>query len=622
MQHPQPSLRPPQPARDDSVSTSTSPGAGLIPRTTNRSSQLQAPGRLFKPLDRRAPSVPSPSSEVASTKEVPGWIPKSEMRYVVPGVVGDYDSLLLTHPDEVNSWPERFGYNYTEIAWILQFFEQVSQLRGQQYIRTILQKRTDQALEQGHHDGLDELEPLRLFREQRGVPPKGFVLQIPAEGARPKFNDDLSLGHDGMQSLKHGKRQGDQILGFAKSHDPVPVSTTLSELVEDYPNHLQWEFLDAFFQQGVTGIQFVRAVEGKPVKKILDDAGFWAKGGTTPRNHESFVRKNMRLRRDELIAKYGVEAAHAYLDSPIQLRELGDGIQLGNNTELYSDIRKYVAGKTQQMKKQATKEAEAEEEGQRQAAGHGMQANPQTQLSAITSPLKAGSRREPMERSETFKGKGKAIEGPTGQSEAPEHEGAKVFDRRLSKESSDARFADHSEEIAMPSVQVPLIPSGAFPLGKVAGHDFWTSIEEHDTHVRTIAATMEKTLELARHIIDHDETTAYLVGDDKGLKIAELLRFVSNKVQGKRYADFRPIAIVGDGPPLSPLTLCREVELEVKVLLSRGVVGHHNLNQHNVVGVQQVRQEATRRHMQLHRAQARILAGAVEATIRGERNQI
>ena len=621
MQHPQPSLASTQLAHDDSVSTSTPPGAAHLPRTANKSSQLQAPGRLFKQLEPRAQWVPSPSSEGGSTKEVPDWLPESQTRHVVPGVVADYDSLLLTHPDEVSSWPEKFRYDNREIAWILQFFEQVGQLKGQQYIRTILQTRTDQALEQRHYDELDELDPLRLFREQRGVPPKGFVLQTPIDGARPQFKDDHSLGQDGMQSSKHGQREGDQILGFAKSHDPVPVGTTLSELVEDYPNHLKWEFLDAFLQQGVTGRQFVKAIEGKSIKKILDDAGFWAQSGPTPRNHESFVRKNMRLRRDELIAKYGVEAAHAYLNSPIKLRELGEGIQLGHNTDLYSDIKKYIAGKTQKIKRQATEAGGAEEEGQRHAAGHGMQANTQTQRPPSISFPSRVSRTEPINWSQISKGKGKAIESPTGQSEALEVEEPEMFDGRLSEEGSDARIAGDPEGIAMPAVQVSLIPSEALPLGKVAGHDFWTSVEEHDTHVRTIATTMERTLELARQIIDRDQTTAHLLGDDKTLKTAELLQSVSNRVQRMRYAAFRPITIIEDNPPLNAATFCRELELEVRLHLAKGVVGSHNLKQPTVAGLQQLKQEATRRQIELHRAQAQVWAGAIEAIIRGDMDQ-
>ena len=113
------------------------------PAPSRRGTQLSAPGRVFSssnPAPIHPPSDPQSSATIskAKSKKVPDWLSKPQERTIAPGVIADYDSLLLTDPQEVHSWQEKCGLNDNQITYLLQYFEQVSQLKGQGRVRMIL----------------------------------------------------------------------------------------------------------------------------------------------------------------------------------------------------------------------------------------------------------------------------------------------------------------------------------------------------------------------------------------------------------------------------------------------------------------------------------------------------
>ena len=568
---------------------------------------------------------PSPKAQSSVTepkpkpKEVPDWLPKPQERTIAPGVIADYDSLLLTNPQEVHSWQVKCGFDDTQIMYLLQYFEQVSQLKGQGRIRTILEKRKE-ALRKDDLSAVDELEPIAQFKENHGVPLKGFVLREPAEGDRPKFEDDVSLGHRAQQTLKKKQGGGGQISGFIKTHDPVPIGTTLTELVRDFPNQLQWEFLDAFMQQHVTSCQVEGAVADTPMQTTLEAAGYWKTRSTKVDNREGFLHNRFRSRRNRLIAKYGVEAAHAYLNSPFKVRELGEGLIPSNNQPPFCDIRYYVAAKTQRMKEKEQNKLEAQQAAQkRQDAEQQREPLPRPPLTTARNDElhSRASVSAVKDRNGPVNAGVEAAELSNSRPQFVPREGPRTFIEKLRRFDIDIQLPSEQINTEAMSLGVSVASTEQNPLGEVAGHSFWDSRAEHLDHMRTIGEINETNKGLARHIIDHDKTAAHLKRSEKTRKVEELLASLLGVLQSKRYKDLDQGSRGGDS---SEYYISQQLELEIKHHLQRGTIGLHNLQFPRSEGVHRLKSTAIREHAQLHQLQTYVLAGVAESVVRGERS--
>ena len=172
-------------------------------------------------------------------------------RDLTPTTKADYDSLLFRDPEVISSWRyPPFHYTNQEITHILQFFEQVCQIKSQARVDQILRQRQPDIIGQGQWDRLDDLDPLKLFKPSetglnRGVPWVGYVLNASIEGDRPVIDDR-------QPTRKKRGDGGHQLSGHPKHWECVPVGKSCLEMLQEYPNHLAYEFLDAFLQHQVS----------------------------------------------------------------------------------------------------------------------------------------------------------------------------------------------------------------------------------------------------------------------------------------------------------------------------------------------------------------------------------
>ena len=194
-----------------------------------------------------------------------------------------WDSVMLTHKEEMISDCLKFGWNEHDRIFVVQYFEQIAMIKGQERINEIFHKRKQTTNVQEY----DELDPLRQFPasailaigetdgilvngNKQGVPPVDFLLE---DDRNLDLRDDITpTGPVGIQYPEWTA----QIIGFKYNWEPLPVGTTLVDIIKNYPNHMFDAFLDGFLQRHV--------VPGA-VSAILRDTkvnGFLHPGTNTP----------------------------------------------------------------------------------------------------------------------------------------------------------------------------------------------------------------------------------------------------------------------------------------------------------------------------------------------------
>jgi hypothetical protein len=192
---------------------------------------------------------PAPAARIAKHSRI-----ETERR-LDTGVVANYDSLLFTKPELVNSWKAApFSYSNNEITHVLQYFEQLSQVKSQDYVDRLLElRRPGLVANPANWDPLDPLDPLRRCpsgpKNPSGVPMVGTILGRWAsedvtgltEGPRPQNNP--------MQQYKSGTKNY-QLQGYRNHWDCLPIGTTCLQILTEYPNHITYDFLDSFLQNG------------------------------------------------------------------------------------------------------------------------------------------------------------------------------------------------------------------------------------------------------------------------------------------------------------------------------------------------------------------------------------
>ena len=393
-------------------------------------------------------------------------------------------------------------------------------------------------------------------------------------------------------------------------------------MVQDYPNHLQWEFLDPFIQQRVTSCEIVKAMADKPIQTTLEAAGYWSKTSTKKDNREGFLHNRYRSRRDVLIAKYGVEAAHVYLNSRFKIRELGEGLKSSTSRPPFCDIRCYVAAKAQRIKDKEEDRLEAqkqaqEQQGARQQRHRSPQPPPTTATerevrSFVSVPAMNG-------RGEAVNVNVEAAESPNSRPQFVQREMPRTFIEKIRRSANNRNHLDARTGADIMSMDLSVASTEELPLGEVAGRNFWHSREEYVTHMRAIVEIVDKNKSLARYVVDHDKTTAHLKRSEKTAKVEELLVFLLDAVRSKRYEAPEQDSVRSSSTKSST---CQQLEFEIKNHLQNGYIGHHDLRRPTSEGLQRLKRVTTRQHIHLHRLQGYALGGVAESIVRGERSPI
>lgn len=241
----------------------------------------------------------------------------------LPGtdVVSDYTSPLLTHPDIVESWGTVLGYTHDETCLVLQYFEQVAQLKGQAVIDQIFATRSTTTLKEKAYHLLEVLDPLRMFfaAPKAGVPPFGFDLSQHQQpwGARPESQKAQEQFTPASKMF--------QLVGYKKTWEPLPVGTTCVDILQHYPNHLCYEFLDAFMQHGMNAKAMTDSIPAD-IEEKLKEVGLRLTGKN---RRNLLLQSRFTNRREERMKIFGQAAEDVFITHGIKVRQSGLPKKLG-----------------------------------------------------------------------------------------------------------------------------------------------------------------------------------------------------------------------------------------------------------------------------------------------------
>ena len=226
-------------------------------------------------------------------------------RFAGNGHLAEYSSLLLTHPQVVRERQNNSPYTKEEISKLLQFYVQVSQTTSPKTVYDIMDKRS---LHQSMWHKLDH----RVFhRSTGGIPPLGSVIpnQPVADTSVNQFQPDFADGGQGYE-FRHHPRNWEQL----------PIGTTLSDMLDKYPNHIKHEHLDAFAAHGISANQMWNLVPDH--LKDLFKSAYLVK--TTDEANLFF--KRMSQRKNMVVTRYGGAAYNAMVMSSFKLRDPGQSV--------------------------------------------------------------------------------------------------------------------------------------------------------------------------------------------------------------------------------------------------------------------------------------------------------
>ena len=221
-------------------------------------------------------------------------------RHDATGKIVDFTCIMFTHPEVIAEWKQRGG-NSQDIQYLVQYFQQVSQVYGFERVDTLVGARKQQA-----HDPLD---PRILFSHNNAIPTLGFELRDgPWEPTGlPQVQEEWKKGHKFFD-----------IVYFRRSHEVIPIGASLKYIVDNMLNHYRHEHLDAFLQHEVSGPTIWNNLPDQH-KELWEH--FRVSTGSYQSN---FLVKRRKLRQTQLIDQYGSDAVLDFYESDIKLRDLGD----------------------------------------------------------------------------------------------------------------------------------------------------------------------------------------------------------------------------------------------------------------------------------------------------------
>jgi hypothetical protein len=196
------------------------------------------------------------------------------------------------------------------MSFILQYFEQVSQVYGQYTIDQIFIKRTPAALNARNYSELHERDPLRMFDKgsKPGVPIKDFVLSTKSVDKRPQLTRQA-----------HWERSTRfQLINYKMSWEPLPIGATCKDILERYPNHLWYEFLDTFDQHGIVPGQMVDLMPEEVKSAICQYAS-----RSSNKTAKAIIIDRIQWRRKNRRDWYGEAVDDEFVAGGVKIRQAG-----------------------------------------------------------------------------------------------------------------------------------------------------------------------------------------------------------------------------------------------------------------------------------------------------------
>jgi hypothetical protein len=299
-------------AHDPSFRPPTAPSVNHLPPPALSFSQAPASSFSIEQQTRaQMASLPTTATSTSALARPPAQLSGK-----------NYTSILLRHRTIVDFWSQQFEYSEREASFVVQYFIQLTQVFpscSQEILTDILGKRSIDIAQGRRWHLLHEHDPLKMFADifspdgqlmrRQGVPHEGFVLgniRYPAVGP-----GQYSKG-----------QQGFQLAGYAPSSQPLPIGTTLVQIIHHYPNHMAYEFLDSFLMHGVTGGNIFEVMPTSVRKAFVDN------GLMTQKSASNVFLKRMKARRLVLVQELGFDTAglgelQRYLSCPVKIFDLG-----------------------------------------------------------------------------------------------------------------------------------------------------------------------------------------------------------------------------------------------------------------------------------------------------------
>ena len=268
--------------------------------------QTNGTNRPARPIPTRTMRQAPPYGEQAYLKP---YKTMGVARFAGNGQLAEYSSLLLTHPRVVQAWQNNPLYTEEQISRLLQWYVQVSQATSPKTVYEIMEKRS---LGQSRWHKLDH----RVYHSSNGgIPPIGSVIpnQPVADTSVGQVQPDFA---DGGQAF--------EFLHYPRSWEQLPIGTTLSDILNTYPNHIKDEHLDAFAAHGISGSKMWNLIPHH--LKNLFKSTYLVKTS----DETNLFYKRMSQRKNMVVTRYGGIAYNTMVSSPVHLRDVGTSVRKQN----------------------------------------------------------------------------------------------------------------------------------------------------------------------------------------------------------------------------------------------------------------------------------------------------
>lgn len=233
------------------------------------------------------------------------WFPATVPNNVAPVPVASANCtcLLLSSPHIIREWHDQ-GKSLQDIRYLQQYFVQVAQVYGEKTVNAILQQR--------HQPTPHDLDPRRMFPINSGIPFFGYVLPHTATPLTWQTSSDP----------KPPRNTTTIFTAYLRASEPLPIGTTILDMLHSYPNHLVGEHLDALIQHELGGSGVWQTVP-QHIKDELEPAG-----DNKTVNHQ-MVSQRMRRRTKQISDMYETNHVLDFQQSKFKLREVGTELPKG-----------------------------------------------------------------------------------------------------------------------------------------------------------------------------------------------------------------------------------------------------------------------------------------------------
>jgi hypothetical protein len=225
----------------------------------------------------------------------------------------DFISLHIRNPQLVQEW-EASGLSHLQISYQLQWYIMIAQWLQSETVSDVLALRNTKP-----YHIFDERN---VFKATGGAPPPGYI---------PSNMRFLSTDASQPQPPYVEGQRDHELVQFRRSFEPLPIGTTLTQILEKYPNHLKDEYLDYFLQHRVSAEDMYRCL-GEEAYQQMKAAGYMDR---RPDHEHEFLLERLRQRDAALISviqtynpkdslQEVLAKQDAFLETSVKVFQLGD----------------------------------------------------------------------------------------------------------------------------------------------------------------------------------------------------------------------------------------------------------------------------------------------------------